>query len=483
MSYKFNPFTKKPDYYETSSAGSVDEVARDNIVVLAWKLAIAEGLSVFDLEDGVVDEFEDETGVDTTASTGESYNSTDDYYSPYVATVVDNMEYSSDANAQAAYVTASSNEYGSAIESKPSTTAGNNTCINTNAAYLIGKAGNIRKVKYYTSTASVNIKFKVFRVNGSNYDFVGESETFATVAGGATRTLTTPIYGVQANDIIGFYTPSNLENNIDAAGGSGCHYKSGDVTTDTAKATWSAAAAGVFPASCVIVDVEGFSESTIKTQGSYSLKCIATTGALNDTLTRDLASVVDLSGVSWITIDLRSDRTGGNIAFGMQQSISVSASLTPTIVSAGSFERFIWSLDAISNGAKNKISALYITLVNADASNTFYVDRWAGPIVNMTLISESSEAEDEPTEGRFLALVEPVDSITVNTDLLAYISNDDGSNYDQVTLEDEGYFDSTKKILSGNVTLTDRSDKTMVQKIETANNKDLKVHAWGMLWK
>jgi hypothetical protein len=229
--------------------------------------------------------------------------------------------------------------------------------------------------------------------------------------------------------------------------------------------------------------LQSYSESTIKTQGSYSLKGVATTDALGKTLTRDLASVVDLSGVSWITIDLRSDRTGGNIAFGMQQNISVSASLTPTIVSAGSFERFTWSLDAISNGAKNAISALYISLVNASVSNTFYVDRWTGPLTNMTLISESSEAEDEPTEGRFLALVEPVDAITANTDLLAYISNDDGSNYDQVTLEDEGYFDSTKKILSGNVTITDRSDKTMVQKIATANNKDLKVHAWGMLWK
>ena len=111
------------------------------------------------------------------------------------------------------------------------------------------------------------------------------------------------------------------------------------------------------------------------------------------------------------------------------------------------------------------------------------MDKFSGPLGNMALISESVEAETEPTTGRFLALIEPVDSITVNTDLKGYISNDDGSNFDEVTLTDEGYFDSTKKILSGNVTLTDRSDKTMVQKIQTFNNKDLKVHAWGMLWK
>jgi hypothetical protein len=43
-------------------------------------MAITEGLTVFNLVDGIVDEFEDESGVDNSASTSLTYNSTDDYY-------------------------------------------------------------------------------------------------------------------------------------------------------------------------------------------------------------------------------------------------------------------------------------------------------------------------------------------------------------------------------------------------------------------
>ena len=51
-----------------------------NIALLGFKMAITEGLTVFNLVDGIVDEFEDESGVDNSASTSLTYNSTDDYY-------------------------------------------------------------------------------------------------------------------------------------------------------------------------------------------------------------------------------------------------------------------------------------------------------------------------------------------------------------------------------------------------------------------
>jgi len=51
-----------------------------NIGLLGFKMAITEGLTVFNLVDGIVDEFEDESGVDNSASTSLTYNSTDDYY-------------------------------------------------------------------------------------------------------------------------------------------------------------------------------------------------------------------------------------------------------------------------------------------------------------------------------------------------------------------------------------------------------------------
>jgi hypothetical protein len=55
-----------------------DPVAKANILLNAFRVTINGGLSVFNMVDGVVDEFEDETGV--TTKTGASYDASGDYY-------------------------------------------------------------------------------------------------------------------------------------------------------------------------------------------------------------------------------------------------------------------------------------------------------------------------------------------------------------------------------------------------------------------
>jgi hypothetical protein len=57
-----------------------DNTARANIMLNAFRIAVNGSLSVQNMVDGVVDEFEDEAGVDTTASTDETYDSSGDYY-------------------------------------------------------------------------------------------------------------------------------------------------------------------------------------------------------------------------------------------------------------------------------------------------------------------------------------------------------------------------------------------------------------------
>ena len=52
-----------------------------NIGVLGFKMAVAEGLTLFNLKDGVVDEFNDESGVDTAENVAMSYDSGSDFYS------------------------------------------------------------------------------------------------------------------------------------------------------------------------------------------------------------------------------------------------------------------------------------------------------------------------------------------------------------------------------------------------------------------
>lgn len=58
-----------------------------NILLNAFRIAINGALAKFNLVDGIMDEFEDESGVDTGASTNESYDGTNDLYSPSSGTI------------------------------------------------------------------------------------------------------------------------------------------------------------------------------------------------------------------------------------------------------------------------------------------------------------------------------------------------------------------------------------------------------------
>jgi len=53
---------------------------QDNIALLGFKMAVNDGLTVFNLVDGVVDEFNDESGTDEAEGSNDLYNSTNDYY-------------------------------------------------------------------------------------------------------------------------------------------------------------------------------------------------------------------------------------------------------------------------------------------------------------------------------------------------------------------------------------------------------------------
>lgn len=470
---------KKLAYFSDIGAGAgVDEVARDNIVLLAFKLAIQEGLSIFKLEDGFVDEFEDETGVDTTDSLNESYNSSDDYYFP-TTTELDYMEYSSDANTQAAYATNAT--YGTDLLPVG---GGGITCSSEYSGYEAVKSCDDNTGTRWAGGATPGATAWV------QIDF-GSATTF-------NQLVFTPAV----------YSGSNLVKNWELRGStdnfsssnvlitSGQHADSGAEYSEAfAPQTyrycrlyiidnWSGTAYynSVAEWSLKPISLQSYSESTIKSQGSYSLKGMATTGAVNKTLTRTIASPVNLSGETAIKFDIYSSRTGSNIKIGIHDSGGTTTETTPNITSAGAWQTVVWDISAVSNANKDAIDSIIITIANADSANTFYIDNFIINYNDITLISEPVEATEEPSKCRAVLLIEPVDSLTLNTDIKAYATLDDGSNYEQITLTDEGYFDSTKKIYAGNEDLTSHTDTTMRIKLTSHNNKALKIHGWALLW-
>ena len=121
--------------------------------------------------------------------------------------------------------------------------------------------------------------------------------------------------------------------------------------------------------------LQDFSESTIKTQGSYSLKAVAAaTDSLNKTLTKTFSPALDLSGKTQIKFDIRASRTGSNIKLGFHDSGGTTTEVTPNITSADTFQTVTVDISAVADADKDAIDSLIITIVNADSANTIYID-------------------------------------------------------------------------------------------------------------
>ena len=117
-----------------------------------------------------------------------------------------------------------------------------------------------------------------------------------------------------------------------------------------------------------------YSEASIKTQGSYSLKLVATTAALNETLIRTIASPITLSGMKAIKFSIRASRTGSNVKVGFRDSGGTITEVTPNISTADTFQDITLRVDGVSNANKDAIDRIIFTVVNADAANTIYID-------------------------------------------------------------------------------------------------------------
>jgi hypothetical protein len=65
---------------DTSALETDINTNKFNISLLGFKMAVNEGLTVFNLVDGVVDEFNDESGVDTAENVNDGYCATSDFY-------------------------------------------------------------------------------------------------------------------------------------------------------------------------------------------------------------------------------------------------------------------------------------------------------------------------------------------------------------------------------------------------------------------
>ena len=117
-----------------------------------------------------------------------------------------------------------------------------------------------------------------------------------------------------------------------------------------------------------------------------------------------------------------------------------------------------------------------------------YEDTGAGGFNDMSLVSNATTAEAEPTKGDvvFTHTTAGGGSTTLNTDVKAYASRDDGTTWTLMTLEDQGNTGNHDIASAHNVDLSGQPSGTAMRyKIETLNQsatKETRIQAVSLGW-
>ena len=126
-----------------------------------------------------------------------------------------------------------------------------------------------------------------------------------------------------------------------------------------------------------VSSLQCYSESSIKNQGSYSLKVIAAqTDSLNNTLTKSGFTIDFTDKKNTLKFDVYASRTGTNLRMKIHDSGGTTSTKDIVISVANTWETTTWDISGIADVDKDDIGSIIIEVINADSANTFYVDNF-----------------------------------------------------------------------------------------------------------
>jgi hypothetical protein len=111
---------------------------------------------------------------------------------------------------------------------------------------------------------------------------------------------------------------------------------------------------------------------------------------------------INLTGINNLKLDIRASRTGSNIKVGIHDSGGTTTENTPNIITADTFQVVNLDLSEVSDANKDAIDSIIITVVNADVANTFYLDDFN---IAVTDIFGYIDHEISPVNGVFGVIV------------------------------------------------------------------------------
>jgi len=490
--------------------------ANFNIALLGFKMAITEGLTVFNLVDGIVDEFEDEGGTDGSASTNLTYNSTDDYYIN-----------SSTPNAQPTPMASYSAGFGTTSVTEPDTsTAGSITNASQGNFGTFTVPTGMTSLNAYVWSSSSSAAGHIYGVPTGG---IGGSFTTGTLAVTPGQTIyasagdkgdwsQNPSY----TSPLGAFLNGNFDGN---AGLSGVFANTAPtfISSPSAVAPVPGAAPqiylisgspgnpGLAPSAPTspsylggvgggltggVAGNTGTAQTSRNSQnGGGGSQTVGGQGGTAPSGPGGQSGVFLAGGCgSWGSGGVGYYGGGGGIISGAHGGGGGGSSYYghPQITSGATTSAGVGSSSAGSP------SPLYVPGTGQGGAPNPSGDNpgqpgyvlFTGSGANLattttsTIISDPFTSNTVPTTTRLVVFEENVGSPTLNTDIIASVSRNGGTNFTTVTLTDSGYVTgaSGQRILTGQASVSGQpSGQSMKWKLELAN-QTVKIHGVSLQW-
>jgi len=490
-----------------------------NIALLGFKMAVNENLTVFNLIDGIVDEFHDESGTDEAEGSNDTYNASDDYYINSTQPDGQSLAYSAG--------------FGVASITEPGTSA-----ASTNPAQGAAGSGTFTVP---TGVTSVNIT-----AMGAGGGFKGHAQHGPGGAGGGLATGTLAVTGGQALHV-GIGEGGNGPNAADERGGangggngnSGNHGGGGGGLSGIFSAEYDVNGPNVagYPEAITAPEVyliagAGGGSSNSGGAGAGGGQVGLTPGGEAQTARDSTCNTLngqagggDQEQGGQGGIGSSGPNAGANGAFlyggqagqygggggsGYYGGGGGAGGTDSSYYAGGGGGSSYYGHPQITSGATeagadNESGAvanpLYAEGVGEGWDNTpqgtsnpvggngedgyvFITASLSASATSTTIISSAFAAGSVPTTSRIVVFEEHVDTPTLNTDIIASISRNGGSNFTTATLTDSGYVTgaSGQRILTGQATISGQpSGQSMRWKLALANNQ-VKIHGVSLSW-
>lgn len=481
-----------PDVVDLAASVAVNQA---NIVLNAFRIAIDASRSIFNMVDGIVDYFNDETGIDTANSVNEDYDAANDLYSPSTTDSIDTspfahmkLQNNTDDGTGANIVTDigtptyTAGKINDALTLDGSTDALNVDALQTDISS--DTTGSISVWFKATSLASVGyvvafsdaINNELIRIRVETSGLLRVSENINALSPWEHQSAGSISTGIWYHIVVvqDGVSPKIYLDGIDIT----------NLTSTSDTTVWFNDATGIDNGRIGCVNFNSGGNSSFWNGQIDDFRYYQ-----NTVLTQSDVDLLYNSGAG--TEDDQPSSGSGNMTL-------ISDTFTAEVEPDDA--RIVVLLEDVDAVTINTDLKVYIT---RDAGQTFTTDFSTDDKLDITShgflnddrIIVTSSSQDLPT-GLDSATVYYVVNKTTNDFELSLTSSgsavditDNGTGthtakkVNVTTLSDDGNFDSSKRILTGSVDISDQpSGTSMEYVIATANTKDLKIHSSALNW-